>query len=174
MNPGLIILAVAVALSAFLFWRWRWHDFRPSYPKKPRQDEAIDAIWYGLFGVKKSWILGPRRPPAVEWIEGARLDYHGIGWVSGYDYNGDGKLNDAVAGLAHAALGHAWAGSVQVAWTAGETKFSDHPYLVHELYHCYGSWVHGNGDTTHQDHEAFYGAGGIVSRGVALLLSLGL
>lgn len=167
----ILVISITILVPLGLFLRWRWHDFRPSFPKKTDQDAAIDLIWYDFFGVTRSWLLGPRRPPTVKWVEGDALNYYGVGWLGMYDYTGDG-VPDPVAGLAHASLGHAWDGYVEVAWPVNQKKFSDSKVLVHELYHCYLSWVKGNGDTRHTN-PGFYSVGGVVDQGTAFLKARG-
>ncbi len=168
-----VALVLFVVLVGFLLWRGFIKDSRPKFPPKPGQDALLDAVWHDIFGIERFAWHKPKtwknRVPAVDWVEGDRLDWKGKSWTISWDPDGAGPLPCKIMHVA--GLSPHTGNYVQVAYPKWTTTFHS-TALVHELGHKYLALKTGDGNAAHTD--PVFLPGGIVSKGEDLIRKMSL
>jgi len=105
-----------------------------SFAEKPRQREALKAIWTDTYGMASA-------PPQIEWVEGDRLTCVDDACPE------TGFCFETVLGCR---AGLSWSDSdvIQLSWPAGTTSFRQ-TAITHETCHLSSLRLTGDGDANH-------------------------
>lgn len=124
----------------------------PNYTMKPRQAEAMDLVWFGVYTKNID-------PPLVNWVEGGRLNCPGgMSFMSTDGTCAFGEFTD-------------WNYTIHVAWLPGQ-KFSDVSF-AHELCHA-KAWAETSDSDGGHTGPCFVGLSSHVAAAQDALLGAGL